>query len=156
MKELLNRFSEHLLLKRQMLCELKIFDEKQSVLLRGNCTAEEIDQSMTEKDKLVDQMIKINSLFSALYDELAEKLPPVRSQYTVQLQEIAGINNEIAGLEEQLAGLESQNRSLIDDFLKKEKSTIKQGRQSSKAALGYYQNMNGMGLEQSHLWDSKH
>jgi hypothetical protein len=52
--------------------------------------------------------------------------------------------------------MERENKARIDLVLKKERMTIKQGRQGSKAAYGYYRNMSGAGLDQSHTWDSKH
>ena len=156
MIELLNRLSGHLDAKLQVLSDIKKYNEELHMFLVQNHSAEEIDAMLMEMDPLAERLTQLDAEFKQIYPELTKNIEQIQNNCSPELKSIQVKNSKINILEQQLAEMDRENRSLVEQVLKKERLTIKQGRQGSKAAYGYYQNMNGMGLEQSHLWDSKH
>ena len=156
MDNLLKQFTQYLDDKIRVLSDILDFNDKQALLLQDEKqNIDEIDVTMADKDGLSDQLVRLNDQFASLFGQLSEQLPAVIDQYEAQLKVIREKNQKVSELEQKVTDSEKRNRALVDQILQKEKQTIKQGRQGSRAAYGYYQNMSGANLGQSHTWDSK-
>lgn len=156
MEKLLKEFAEYLDDKIRVLSDiLKFNKDQEDILKKAEHNAEEIEATMDEKDRLSEILIGLNDRFDQLFTQLSEKLPAVKDQFPTQLQLIREKNVQVTELEQKVQDSEKKNRQLLDRFMGQERMAIKQSRQGSKAAYGYYQNMSGANLGQSHLWDSK-
>ena len=50
---------------------------------------------------------------------------------------------------------EARNKKLIEDYFRREREGIREGRKSSKAAINYYKNMNKSSVVMPYFMDSK-
>ena len=156
MDRLLERLSEHLDEKIQVLSELIEFDQKQLAILSSAKSVEEIDASMIERDNYAEKILILNDKFASIYNELTKNALEVANMKSNLMDRIREKNQRVADLESQVTSLEKENRTVVDSFMQDQKKVIRNGRQTSRAAYGYYQNMSGAGGENSRLWDSKY
>ena len=113
------------------------------------------DQAMEEKDKLIEELSRLDDGFETLYAQVKRELEENRAFYAEPIKGLQNQIRQITELSNSIQAKEARNKKLVEDYFAKKRGELKQGRQRSKAAYDYYKSMSGAGLRDTSIWDSK-
>jgi len=114
------------------------------------------DEAIAQKDALIEELVKLDDGFEALYEDCKQELENNRAQYAPQIKELQEQIKEVTELSNAVQAKEARNKKLIEDYFARQKESIKSGRQQSKAAYDYYKNMSASTVRQATaLWEVK-
>lgn len=99
------------------------------------------DQALEEKEKLIQEVLKLDQGFEVLYEKVKAELEQNRGTYKDQIADLQRKITVITELSNAVQAKETRNKKLIEQYFAKQKKNIKQSRQMSKVAYGYQQNM---------------
>ena len=155
-KKQLDILKKNYLKKNRLLDSLFELGEKQLELLQQSVLQlDEFDQTMEEQDDLVSQLNQLEGETSSLCADLKDELKQNRSSYQAELKEIQEL---VSTVQKKVAGLSAQEKEIKEKTavqLNGERSNLKGGRQSSKAAMDYYKTMSGSHVVPAHFMDQK-
>ena len=78
-----------------------------------------------------------------------------KALYAGQIKRIQDLISEITEKSVSIQALETRNRDAVTAYFSREKQALGQGRRNSKAAYGYYQNLNKAIQEDASIMDMK-
>lgn len=99
------------------------------------------DSALEEKENLIQEVIRLDQGFEALYGDVKEELNVQRSEYCDQILDLQRKITTITELSNAVQAKEARNKKLIENYFSKQRQGIKQSRQRAKAAYGYQQSM---------------
>lgn len=156
MEKQLNILSESLDRKIQILKQIEELNDAQTkAISKEEADLEEFDRAVDQKDVLIDELLRLDDGFEAVYDRLAEELKANRAQYASQIK---SLQEKIATVTEHSVSIQAQearNKKLVEDYFAKVRGGLKMNRQTSQAAYNYYRNMSGMAYSSSRFMDNK-
>lgn len=156
MENRLNILSESLDQKIRVLGRIQEFNNLQAdAFTKEDADLEEYDRGFEEKDKLIDEMIRLDDGFETLYDSIAQELQENKTKYAGQIRQLQEKIAKVTELSVSIQAQEARNKKLVEDYFAKARSGIRQNRQSSKAAYDYYRNMSGVAYSASRFVDDK-
>ena len=94
---------------------------------------------------------RADSLMGRLKKERSWSLAKIK-QYE---KEVGTLRSIMLGYIKQIDSLNTLNKKLIEDYFRKERDGIRNGRKSSKAAINYYRNMSKSAVRPPQFLDSK-
>lgn len=152
----LNILEESLRKKMTVLDRIQIYNEKQyecfsaeSVDITG------FDAAIGEKGKLIEELSRLDEGFETLYANIAEQLQKNKEAYAPQIKVLQELIRCVTEKSVSIQAQEARNKALIEAYFSKEKKQIREGRVNSKAAYGYYKNLDKAALEASRAFDLK-
>ena len=155
-KSYLTILEESLEQKAAVLDEIMGYCREQEALLKQDTLSlEEFDACVDKKDACIQKLNKLDEGFEALYERLKEQLAAGKDAYKDQ---IARIQQKITVITEKSVSIQTQearNKKMVEGYFAKERKQLRQGRQTSKAAYGYYKNMNNSNEVPPQFLDSK-
>lgn len=156
MESQLNILSESLDQKIRILEQIQGLNDLQAeAFSQETADLEAFDRGFEEKDKLIEEMIRLDDGFDALYESLARELKDSKAQYAAQIKELQKKITKVTELSVSIQAQEARNKKLVEDYFAKTRSGIRQNRQSSKAAYDYYKSMSGIAYSTSRIMDNK-
>lgn len=156
MENHLNILSESLDKKIRVLKEIQKYNEVQEASFQDNkVNLEDFDKAVEQKGILIEKLNKLDEGFEILYENLAEQLKDNKERYASQIADLQKKIKLVTELGVSIQAQEKRNKALVEQFFAKERRGIRQGRQSSKAAYGYYQNMSRSNYVSPQFMDSK-
>lgn len=130
-------------------------DKQRSALEAEEPDWEEFDRMLDEKGKLIEELIKLDDGFNAVFDRIKDDLVSNKEKYR---NEIATLQDQIRYVTEQsnaIQAAESRNSALVKIKLGESRKKIKQTKVSVQAASRYYTAMNRINLVDPQLMDKK-
>ena len=156
MNNYLNVLEESLYKKLAVLDKIQSYNDKQSKCFTSeNVDVEGFDTAIEEKGKLIEELNKLDEGFESLYANISEQLKQDKERYAPQIKGLQELVRQVTEKSLSVQASESRNKALIEAYFAKEKKQIKEGRVSSKVAMGYYQNLNKAILENNRGFDFK-
>lgn len=156
MQNRLNILSESLDQKIGILGQIQKFNELQAdAFSKETADLEAFDRGFEEKDKLIDELDRLDDGFEALYEEIARELQENKDQYASQIRELQDKITRVTELSVSIQTQEMRNKKLVEDYFSKARNDLKQNRQTSKAAYDYYKSMSGIAYSTSRIMDNK-
>ncbi len=128
---------------------------QQKIFQSGDADMDQFDEAVAEKGDLIDKLALLDSGFEKLYAQAAEQLKGNRSKYAAQIAVLKGLVEEVTETGVAIQAQEARNKKLIEDYFRREREGIREGRKSSKAAINYYKNMNKSSVVMPYFMDSK-
>ncbi len=128
---------------------------QQKIFQSGDGDMDQFDEAIAEKGDLIDKLALLDSGFEKLYAQVAEQLKGNRSKYAAQIAVLKGLVAEVTETGVAIQAQEARNKKLIEDYFRREREGIREGRKSSKAAINYYKNMNKSSVVMPYFMDSK-
>ncbi len=157
MSNYLTVLEESLQKKITVLEQIQEYNESQrQIFQEGNPKLNEFDSYIEEKAKLIDEINKLDNGFEILYSNVSAELQGNREKYATQIKALQELITQVTEKSVVIQAQEARNKALIEEYFAKQRSGIREGRKSSKAAIGYYKNMNKSNYVESHYLDSKH
>ncbi len=113
------------------------------------------DAAIEEKGKLIEELTKLDEGFETLYANIAEQLQKEKEKHAAQIKVLQDLIRQVTEKSVSIQAQEARNKALIESYFAKEKKQIREGRVNSKAAYGYYKNLDKAALEASRAFDLK-
>lgn len=154
MENYLEILTDSLKKKSKVLDEIMRYNSDQENLLRQeSISLEELDANMELKDGLIQKLVQLDDGFETLYERIKEKLLTQKDQYKAQIGQMQELISQITEKSVSIQAQEARNKGMIENYFARERGQLRQSRQVSKAAYGYYKSMsNGVS---SQLLDQK-
>lgn len=152
----LTLLEESLKRKLQVMAEIQQYNlRQQEIFQSGSADIDKFDDYVEEKGVLIDKLNALDNGFGKLYAKVAEQLKDDRELYAAQIKRLQGLVAEVTDTSVQIQAQEARNKKLIEDYFRKERDGIRDGRKSSKAAINYYRNMSKSAVVTPQFLDSK-
>lgn len=156
MDNYLDILEESLQKKLKVLEEITVYNQEQEQLLRKESVSlEELDENMSHKDELIQKMTTLDEGFETLYEHVREQLLVNKDDYKEQIRKLQHLISQVTEKGVSIQAQESRNKKLIENYFKKERSQLRQNRQSSKAAYNYYKSVNNTNVVMPQMMDQK-
>lgn len=154
MDNYLNVLKDSLTKKERILTALIEKSEKQADIVK----AEEIDwdgftKIVDEKGELIDEIMKLDDGFEALYERIKEGLEESKEQYKEIIIEIKALIKSVTDKSANLQAIEYRNKTIIETAFANTRKEIKQSKLGQKAAADYYNKMNKINTIDPQLMD---
>lgn len=156
MESQLTILSESLDKKLEVLRKIQEYNRRQEEVF----SAEKVDMSLfddavEEKQRLIDEVVRLDDGFEIMYEKLARELEGNRQRYAAQIRELQAKVAEVTELSVSVQAQEARNKKLIESYFAKERANIGQRRKSARSAFDYYKSMSSTDYAQPQLYDSK-
>jgi len=156
MVDQLTILSDNLDAKISVLEEIRSYNvELQVVLSQDDIDITDFDETINEKDGLIQKLEQLDSDFESIYQGVKGQIENKQDVYAEQIKVIQEKIARINSLSSDINKLEGCNKELITGRFMKIKEVIKQGRQGSKVASSYYNNMSGGAVNTNQFMDNK-
>ena len=138
MDNYLGILEESLQKKLKVLEEIAVYNKEQEQLLRKESVSlEELDENMSHKDELIQKVTALDEGFETLYERIKEQILTHKDDYKEQIRKLQQLISQVTEKSVSIQAQEARNKKLIEDYFKKERSQLRQNRQSYKAAYNY-------------------
>lgn len=156
MENYLDILEECLQKKLKVLEEIAAYNQEQEQLLRKESVSlEELDENMSHKDELIRKVTALDEGFETLYERIKEQILTNKDVYKEQIIKLQQLISQITEKGVSIQAQEARNKKLIEDYFKRERSQLRQNRQSSKAAYNYYKSVNNTNVVMPQMMDQK-
>lgn len=152
----LNILEESLNKKTEVLKHIQELNEVQTDALKQETVdLEAFDRIVDEKGLCIDELTGLDEGFESLYDKIRQELVGNREKYADQIKRLQDLISQITDRSVAIQAQEARNKALVESCFKKERQNLGVSRKNSKAAYGYYQNMNNKKVSEPHFMDQK-
>lgn len=156
MDNYLGILEESLQKKLKVLEEIAVYNQEQEQLLRKESVSlEELDENMSHKDELIQKVTALDEGFETLYERIKEQILTHKDDYKEQIRKLKQLISQVTEKSVSIQAQEARNKKLIEDYFKRERSQLRQNRQSSKAAYNYYKSVNNTNVVMPQMMDQK-
>ena len=133
MENYLNILEESLQKKLKVLEEIALYNQGQEELLKKEkVSLEELDENMNQKEELIQKVTALDEGFETLYERIKEQILTHKDDYKEQIRKLQQLISQVTEKSVSIQAQEARNKKLIEDYFKKERSQLRQNRQSSK------------------------
>ncbi len=153
----LNILIDTLKKKEALLSELKSITIKQTAILeKDDFDADGFDNTIDEKQKKIDELLKLDEGFMEMYNKIKDTLVADGKNYAIEIEQAKVLIKKQTDLSVELQALEEKNRVKLTVHLSKGRQKGKDFRTSSRTAAAYYKNMSNHHQDgDSYFLDSK-
>ena len=156
MDNYLGILEESLQKKLKVLEEIAVYNQEQEQLLRKESVSlEELDENMSHKDELIQKVTALDEGFETLYERIKEQILTHKDDYKEQIRKLKQLISQVTEKSVSIQAQEARNKKLIEDYFKRERSQLRQNRQSSKAAYNYYKSVNNTNVVMNQMINEK-
>lgn len=130
-------------------------EEQKEVLSAVEVDWDVFDQLTTDKGELIDELLKLDEGFEALFDRIKEPLTQNKDLYKTEIGFMQATIRSLTDNSAKLEALEQRNKKLVETRMAESRQSIKQSKLGSQAAMQYYQRMNRINTLDPQLMDKK-
>jgi hypothetical protein len=141
--------------KIDILSCLQEINLKQEQILKDEGSMEDFDVTIGEKEKLIEELSKLDEGFETLYRHIEEQLSTGRELYKNQIAKLQQLIVKITEKSVTIQTQEARNHKLAQNYFSVGKKNLQKNRTTSKAALDYYKNMSNSQIVQPQFMDKK-
>ena len=142
MKRCLTILSDSLDKKIEVLKRIQTYnDAQEKAFTEPEPNMDLFDQALEEKEKLIQEIQRLDQGFETLYERVKVELDENRDAYREQIKELQAKITVITEMSNAVQAKEARNKKLIEDYFANQRRSIKQSRQRAKAAYRYQKNM---------------
>ncbi|MDF2487259.1 MAG: hypothetical protein K0R46_3427 [Herbinix sp.] len=143
-------------MKMNVLKELTLITEQQEELLKKETFEEDLfSQTISQKDKLLNQLIDLDQGFERIYSSVKDELTNNKHRYEVEIRTLQEYIASITDLSVKLQALELRNKTKLEAVLAIKRRDIRKSKVSSQTATNYYKTMTNQHEVQSFFYDKK-
>lgn len=113
------------------------------------------DDAVEEKQRLIDEVVRLDEGFEILYEKLVKELEGNRQRYAAQIRELQAKVAKVTELSVSVQAQEARNKKLVENYFARERAGIGQKRKNAKSAFDYYKSMSGAGYVPPQMYDNK-
>lgn len=128
--------------KVRILTNIEAANEDQERILKdAYSTPDELDENMETKDRLVDEIIRLDNGFQEMYDHVREALQKDKSAYADDIRAMQELIREITDRSNHVKMQEQANKRLAEAKFSGIREKAREIRKNEKAVSTYYRNM---------------
>jgi predicted nuclease with TOPRIM domain len=116
---------------------------------------EQFEQTIPEKDVLIDRLNQIDAGFERIYDHVRDELNTNRAFHKDEILGLQDLIRQVTEKSTALQAVELRNKNRIEVLFANRKKEIKNLKLSSKTVSNYYKNMSGQNRGESYFLDKK-
>lgn len=147
---------ESLQRKDKILDEIIIKNQQQSELLgEKDVSFDALDQTILEKEELIQQLSHLDEGFQSVYDRVRVELRANEKKYGKQIAIMQQLIQTITDKGVSIQTMEKRNKKRIEDYFQYTRKEMRQTRRSTTAANNYYKSMNHSNLGYTNSIDEK-
>ena len=147
---------ESLRRKLQVLEDIQAYNQRQQEIFQAdNVDLDQFDSYVDEKGVLIERLNSLDNGFERLYANVAQELSGNREKYGDQIQRLQGRVSKVTEAGIAVQAQEARNKKLIEEYFRRQREGIREGRKSSKAAFDYYKNMSKSSVVMPQIMDQK-
>lgn len=155
-KQYIQMMLESLQKKEQVLDGLLVQSEKQKeVLSAQEVDWDSFDQITVAKGELIDELLKLDEGFDALFERVKEPLTKQKDAYKTEIGFMQATIRSLTDKSAELEALEQRNKKMVESRMAESRQAIRQSKLGSQAAMQYYQRMNRINTIDPQLMDKK-
>lgn len=155
-KQYIQMMLESLQKKEQVLDGLLVQSEKQKeVLSAQEVDWDSFDQITVVKGELIDELLKLDEGFDALFERVKEPLTAQKDVYKTEIGFMQATIRSLTDKSAELEALEQRNKKMVESRMLESRQAIRQSKLGSQAAMQYYQRMNRINTIDPQLMDKK-
>lgn len=145
------------LMKKNLLLDklVDITSTQETYISDPNFQMEIFDQTLTEKEKLINQINQLDDGFEQIYAHIQEELSKRRLEHKEQIETLQDLIRQITDKSTKLQSSEMRNRNKLEAYIRGRKGEIKSFKMSSRTASNYYRNMQNQPIGESYFLDKK-
>ena len=156
MESQLTILSESLDRKLEVLQKIQEYNKHQEEIFSAqNVDISQFDAAVEEKQRLIDEVVRLDDGFEIMYAKLAKELEGNRQHYAAQIRELQTKVAKVTELSVSVQAQEARNKKLVENYFARERAVIGQRRKSAKSAFDYYKSMSGAGYVPPQMYDNK-
>ncbi len=142
--------------KDEILSQLiDITKRQESIIKEKEIDEMEFNQTLEEKDKLIQLIQTIDDGFERIYLLVKEELPKTQSRYIERIKRLQDLIKEVMDKGVELQVLEKHNKMKLDAFLRTKRSEIKDFKMNNKTVSNYYKSISKQYEQESYFFDKK-
>lgn len=147
---------ESLRRKLQVLEDIQAYNQRQQEIFQAdNVDLDQFDSYVDEKGVLIERLNSLDNGFERLYANVAQELSGNREKYGDQIKRLQGLVSKVTEAGIAVQAQEARNKKLIEEYFRRQREGIREGRKSSKAAFDYYKNMSKSSVVMPQIIDRK-
>jgi hypothetical protein len=147
---------ESLRRKLQVLEDIQAYNQRQQEIFQAdNVDLDQFDSYVDEKGVLIERLNSLDNGFERLYANVAQELSGNREKYGDQIKRLQGLVSKVTEAGIAVQAQEARNKKLIEEYFRRQREGIREGRKSSKAAFDYYKNMSKSSVVMPQIMDQK-
>lgn len=140
--------SDSLVKKKDILISLtELNEEQENILKQPQFDENAFNKSVDDKAELIEQLIKLDEGFNAIFEKVKIQLDENRTMYISQIKEMQSLIKKVTELAAQVETKERRNKTLVENRFASMKREISNVRRSTQMANTYYKNMNKLSYE---------
>ena len=156
MESQLTILSESLDRKLEVLQKIQEYNKHQEEIFSAqNVDISQFDAAVEEKQRLIDEVVRLDDGFEIMYAKLAKELEGNRQHYAAQIRELQTKVAKVTELSVYVQAQEARNKKQVENYFARERAGIGQRRKSAKSAFDYYKSMSGAGYVPPQMYDNK-
>lgn len=136
---------------------MKKSKEQAEILAEEKFSVESFDKNIEEKAALIQKLNLLDIGFDRMYEHVKEEIASDEGKvkYRAEIKKMQQLIGEITEMSISIQAQENRNKQMVEAVFKKEREKIKSFKKSSKAAIGYYRNMNQTNFVPPQFLDEK-
>ena len=147
---------ESLRRKLQVLEDIQAYNQRQQEIFQAdNVDLDQFDSYVDEKGVLIERLNSLDNGFERLYANVAQELSGNREKYGDQIKRLQGLVSKVTEAGVAVQAQEARNKKLIEEYFRRQREGIREGRKSSKAAFDYDKNMSKSSVVMPQIMDQK-
>ena len=128
--------SESLDKKLEVLQKIQDYNKRQEEIFSAeNVDMSLFDDAVEEKQRLIDEVVRLDEGFEIMYEKLARELEGNRERYAAQIRELQQKVSRVTELSVTVQAQEARNKKLIENYFAKERAGIGQRRKTPKVLM---------------------
>ncbi len=141
--------------KADILSRIQEINLKQERILKEEGTAEDFDTTIDEKEKLIEELSKLDEGFETLYQHIEGQLSAGREQYKSQIVKLQQLIVKVTEKSMAIQAQEKRNYKFAQNYFAVSRKNLQKSRTTSKAAMDYYKSMSNSQIVQPQFMDKK-
>ena len=116
---------------------------------------DDVDKTVEEKSKLIEQLELLDNGFEKLYEKVREELQTNKELYKDEILQMQGSIRALTEKSMEIQAQEARNKQLMEQKFTSVKKQVREIRSSQKVVNQYYKNMMKKGYVEPHFLDNK-
>lgn len=134
---------DSLIKKLELLTEIEDKSKQQAKMLKNSeFDISAIDLNMDEKDKLIQEVIKIDDGFEQLFQRIKQELTQNKDNYKSEIACLKSLISQVTAKSSSIQVIEARNKAEMDIYFSKQKKGLQTKKNAMSVARDYYQSMN--------------
>ena len=141
LNQYLKILTESLEKKKKIMESILAANVRQGQAIREKGDLETFDRIVSEKEKLINELMSLDNGFEEVYSRIAAELESRKSEFAAEIGKLQKLISEVTELSTRIQA-EQRNKQGVESYFSYTRRQLNQNRKSVRAASDYYKSMN--------------